>query len=441
MVASLQSEEDADAVYELCASAIKKLKGKRPTTPQESHAEQLLLELTSPERAVRMRSFSRDGISESFEFAIHRLVDIRSPECAKRLRGMLDSGRANQVKFAAEHLAQFADPKDLPRLLQLLSDSPPSVADRVGFGLTLAVGSKGGVPPGFKLRVGECAHKVLVASRKSSVRPESALKHRVAGLLLLLDREKAIKTFASRELLSPANVASYVAIFQLVFAAEEEPKRVASRLDASLLWPLLERARRLHPKKLAGAHRNSWETDVLSLTSLVDPARSVTEIKALLKRPASERYDKHSLRESLRRSSGLPNVEALIALAHKPKSRLPTAVRGALIAVELFDELNNDGLALYFLNRRDQWRTACDGLRALKLPQAVGVLKDAANELGVPHVGSPAKAWSKWFDATASSAEEAAMAAERKLSRYAERSRSALDQLLLQHAEFLRSLA
>lgn len=335
-----------------------------------------LLELTA--QAVIRREYC--GLAPSQFEAWNTLVHLRSPQFAKRLRGWLRSGTQLSA-LSAQYLAWMGLTVDRPALLGLLKRAKWSVRGHIAQGLGLSVRHKHVDPKSAQRSFVEMAPLVCgEVPVPRTAEAEEALRD-LCKALVSIDRRRALELFRSPRALHARNPAVRNILLELDAIRQDGP-HLHRPLDPELLWPIFEALRRGGLKLPLGSYLKSGVLEqtlglILILAAELDPVRTLRECRVILDDRKSESSLRDDAKQALKLCKGAPDPAAVMAaFVRKPRGFGPRVTK-VLRVLELADHCVTDGLALYFANLGEHWRTAAAGLEMMGCGAALKILREA----------------------------------------------------------------
>ncbi|MFO0857359.1 MAG: hypothetical protein U0640_08405 [Phycisphaerales bacterium] len=339
-------------------------------------AEQRLLEIASVPHVQQKLSEYGDSrgwdgysLSSLTERAWDDLTRLRSKDFAKILRKCLKHENVAVKCEAAHRLANLAFDQDV-RLLNSLARRDWRVATSVLFGFILAR---------TKRPSKQFAKSMLSLARDISAGKLHDGPHRLSDAIRVVqevDPTNADQFLLSRECLYGANPMLDCILLKYEFRRDDGEE--TPLIEPSLLWKVYDEvAERIR----SGDSSNGGLDDELGLLLIegvrADPARARQEIEKINKPSKGEAISMLHRRVAQARDmlKGVPNPQAVLAVAEKRMKKLSGTARSVLHAKRFGDDLYNDSLETYLEANTADCVSACEGLRLMGLSKYANTLK------------------------------------------------------------------
>ncbi len=201
--------------------------------------------------------------------------------------------------------------------------------------------------------------------------------------MIRLRRRRAVALFRSAACLRVENPLLREIVWNL------QPDSIAMEgyppvmVKPSVLWPVYDALRSEHSAGVPDDNRDFAMGGLLVLAATSDPEAARSEARALKKELKGSWCSLLGFaEEAYRRAKRVPEPDAALRWMEQNPGELPEPHESVLLAYELLDHVNNDGLLLYILNRYESVEHALQGLAILKQKKAAAIVEAAFRTLG-----------------------------------------------------------
>jgi len=355
--------------------------GRAPATAAKRIYEQRLLELLR-------KPIVHDGDMDWVQVdAMSRLVAMRFASAPGALRPFLRARSPKVRVWAADYFSWIGKDAILPSVLRLIRSKDARIAKAAIVGAGRAVVYRWASAKFRRAILRELVP--LVTGRRRVPRNEAGNGLLNSAVGRYADLEQAKKSLLNRkECLHAGNHALPNVLFKLVVLRRDKPNEF-SLPDAGLLWSLHDAVMVGRTATLPSGTHGTLAA-ILNLTADLDPARTQSECKTLLKQCEGEPQVFASIQSAMRRCRSIPEAHHCLMWMYEHPGRLSPSAERTLRAFELASFVLDEGFPAYFYDCGEHWRVAHAGLELVGEAKAAAIVTRGAKVLA--RTGPPADA-------------------------------------------------